>query len=104
MGFHTFLSDPEGALKRRLTRWQYEHVLDAVQQRLDANPNAMRQRRETVEVATTSGYLHARPNTSERAQAGRGDFSLKRTVTWNYPRGAYGASRRWPNCRGRARR
>ena len=26
-----------------------DHVLDAVQQRLDANPNAMRQRRETVE-------------------------------------------------------
>jgi IS5 family transposase len=26
-----------------------EHLLDAVQQRLDANPQAMRQRRETVE-------------------------------------------------------
>jgi transposase len=35
--------------ERRITRWEYEHVLDAVQQRLDANPNAMRQRRETVE-------------------------------------------------------
>jgi hypothetical protein len=35
--------------ERRITRWQHEHVLDAVQQRLDANPNAMRQRRETVE-------------------------------------------------------
>lgn len=35
--------------ERRVTRWDHEHVLDAVQQRLDANPNAMRQRRETVE-------------------------------------------------------
>jgi transposase len=35
--------------ERRITRWEYEQVLEAVQQRLDANPNAMRQRRETVE-------------------------------------------------------
>jgi hypothetical protein len=35
--------------ERRITRWVYEHLLDAVQQRLDANPEAMRQRRETVE-------------------------------------------------------
>jgi len=35
--------------ERRITRWEYEHVLEAVQQRLDANPNAMRVRRETVE-------------------------------------------------------
>ncbi len=30
---------------RRITRWQHEHVLEAVQQRLDENPQAMRQRR-----------------------------------------------------------
>src|SRR5258706_10017542 len=35
--------------ERRITRWQHEHLLEAVQQRLDANPQAMRQRRETVE-------------------------------------------------------
>jgi transposase len=35
--------------ERRITRWENEHVLEAVQQRLDANPEAMRQRRETVE-------------------------------------------------------
>jgi transposase len=35
--------------ERRITRWEHEHLLDAVQQRLDANPLAMRQRRETVE-------------------------------------------------------
>jgi hypothetical protein len=35
--------------ERRITRWEHEHVLEAVQQRLDENPQAMRQRRETVE-------------------------------------------------------
>ena len=29
--------------------WEHEHVLEAVQRRLDENPQAMRQRRETVE-------------------------------------------------------
>jgi transposase len=36
-------------LERRITRWEHEHLVDAVQQRLDANPLAMRLRRETVE-------------------------------------------------------
>jgi hypothetical protein len=35
--------------QRRITRCEHEHLLEAVQQRLDANPQAMRQRRETVE-------------------------------------------------------
>ena len=35
--------------ERRITRWEHEHVLETVQRRLDANPQAMRQRRETVE-------------------------------------------------------
>ena len=35
--------------ERRITRWEHEHLLEAVQQRLDSNPRAMRQRRETVE-------------------------------------------------------
>jgi hypothetical protein len=35
--------------QRRITRWEHEHVLEAVQQRLDENPQAMRVRRETVE-------------------------------------------------------
>ena len=37
------------APERRVTRWEHEHVLEAVQQRLDRNPHAMRQRRETAE-------------------------------------------------------
>jgi transposase len=36
-------------VQRRITRWEHEHVLEAVQRRLDENPQAMRQRRETVE-------------------------------------------------------
>jgi transposase len=35
--------------ERRISRWEHEDVLEAVQQRLDKNPQAMRQRRETVE-------------------------------------------------------
>ena len=35
--------------QRRITRWEHEHVLEAAQKRLDQNPQAMRQRRETVE-------------------------------------------------------
>jgi transposase len=45
------------ALKRRcttgtqrvVTRWEHEHLVEDVQRRLDENPQAMRQRRETVE-------------------------------------------------------
>jgi transposase len=35
--------------QRRITRWDHEHVLEAVQRRLDEHPEKMRQRRETVE-------------------------------------------------------
>ncbi len=35
--------------ERRIARWEHEHVLEAVQKRLDKNPQAMRQRRETAE-------------------------------------------------------
>ena len=37
------------AKERRITRWEHEHILEAVQRRLDEHPKAMRQRRETVE-------------------------------------------------------
>jgi transposase len=36
-------------VQRRITRWEHEHVLEAVQKRLDEHPEKMRQRRETVE-------------------------------------------------------
>ncbi len=35
--------------ERRVARWEHEHLLEAVQRRLDENPDKMRQRRETVE-------------------------------------------------------
>ena len=35
--------------ERRIARWEHEHVLEAVQRRLDEHPEKMRQRRETVE-------------------------------------------------------
>ena len=35
--------------ERRITRWVHEHLVEEVQTRLDANPDLMRVRRETVE-------------------------------------------------------
>ena len=35
--------------QRRVSRWEHEEVLEAVQRRLDEHPEKMRQRRETVE-------------------------------------------------------
>src|SRR5262245_21572779 len=36
-------------VQRRIADWEHEHVLEAVRKRLDKNPQAMRQRRETAE-------------------------------------------------------
>jgi transposase len=49
--------------QRRITRWEHEHILDAVQRRLDEHPEKMRQRRETVEhpfgtIKTRMGATH----------------------------------------------
>ena len=49
--------------ERRVSRWEHEEVLEAVQRRLDENPEAMRQRRETVEhpfgtIKTRMGATH----------------------------------------------
>jgi hypothetical protein len=35
--------------ERRITRWEHEEIVEAVQERLDKNTDAMRTRRETVE-------------------------------------------------------
>jgi hypothetical protein len=48
--------------QRRIRRWEHEHLLEAVQHRLDANPQAMRQRRETVEQPF--GTIKARMGTT----------------------------------------
>ena len=49
--------------ERRITRWEHEHVLEAVQRRLDEHPEKMRQRRETVEhpfgtIKARMGAIH----------------------------------------------
>ena len=49
--------------ERRISRWEHEDVLDAVQTRLDENPGKMKQRRETVEhpfgtIKYWMGYTH----------------------------------------------
>ena len=51
------------AKERRITRWEHEPILEAVQRRLDDNPQAMRQRRETVEhpfgtIKARMGAMH----------------------------------------------
>jgi transposase len=49
--------------QRKVTRWEYEDVLDAMQARLDLAPDSMRLRRETVEhpygtIKLWMGYNH----------------------------------------------
>ena len=45
--------------ERRITRREHEHLVEAVQQRLDEHPEKMRQRRETVEhpFGTTKSWM-----------------------------------------------
>jgi len=62
------------AVQRRITRWEHEHVLEAVQGRLDENPQAMRQRRETVEhpfgtIKARMGATHFLTKTLPRVAA-----------------------------------
>ncbi len=57
--------------ERRISRWQHEHVLEAVEQRLDEHPQAMRQRRQTVEhpfgtIKAWMGATHFQMRTLKR--------------------------------------
>ncbi len=57
--------------ERRITRWEHEHVLETVQQRLDEHPEKMRTRRETVEhpfgtIKYWMGYTHFQMKTLKR--------------------------------------
>jgi transposase len=57
--------------EHRITRWEHEHVLEAVQQRLDEHPEKMRTRRETVEhpfgtIKYWMGYTHFQMRTLKR--------------------------------------
>ena len=62
------------AVQRRITRWEHEHVLEAVQRRLDEDPRAMRRRRETVEhpfgtIKARMGATHFLMKTLQRVAA-----------------------------------
>ncbi len=57
--------------ERRITRWEHEHILEAVQRRLDEHPEKMRQRRETVEhpfgtIKYWMGYTHFQTKTLKK--------------------------------------
>lgn len=57
--------------ERRVTRWEHEDVIEAMQKRLDANPDAMRIRRQTVEhpfatLKARMGYTHFLMKTKPR--------------------------------------
>jgi hypothetical protein len=57
--------------ERRITRWEHEHVLEAVQKRLDEHPEKMRERRETVEhpfgtIKSWMGSTHFQMKTLKR--------------------------------------
>jgi transposase len=57
--------------ERRIRRWEHEHVLEAVEQRLYEHPEKMRQRRETVEhpfgtIKSWMGSTHFQMRTLRR--------------------------------------
>ena len=57
--------------ERRITRWEHEHVLEAVERRLDEQPQKMRTRRETVEhpfgtIKSWMGATHFQMRTLQR--------------------------------------
>ncbi len=56
---------------RRVARWEHEHVVEALEQRLDKEPERMRVRRETVEhpfgtIKSWMGYTHFQMKTLPR--------------------------------------
>ena len=58
---------------RRVTRWEHEAVLEAVPARLDAEPEAIRLRRQTVEhpfgtIKSWMGYTHFLTKTLPRVK------------------------------------
>ena len=75
--------------ERRITRWEHEYVLDAVERRLDENPDAMRQRRQTVEhpfgtIKCWMGSTHFQMKTLKRVSTEMAlhvlAYNLKRVI------------------------
>ena len=76
--------------ERRITRWEHEHILEDVQQRLDEHPETMRRRRETVEhpfgtIKDWMGYTHFQMKTLKRVGTEMAlhvlAYNLKRVMT-----------------------
>jgi transposase len=74
---------------RRIRRWEHEAVIDAVQERLDRNPDAMRVRRATVEhsfgtLKAWMGATHFKTRTLEKVKTEMSlhvlAYNLKRVI------------------------
>jgi hypothetical protein len=73
--------------ERRVSRWEHEAVVDAVQARLDREPERMKARRETVEhpygtIKSWMGYTHFQTRTLEKVST---EMSLH-VLTYNMKR------------------
>jgi hypothetical protein len=71
-------------VQRRITRWEHEQVLEAAQARLDADPEAMRRRRETVEhpfgtIKARMGATHFLMKTLPRVGAEKSAMACRST-------------------------
>ncbi len=75
--------------ERRVSRWEHEHVLEAVQRRLDEHPEMMRRRRETVEhpfgtIKSWMGSTHFQMKTLPRVRTEMAlhvlAYNLKRVI------------------------
>ena len=60
--------------ERRIRRWEHEHVLEAVERRLDENPEKMRTRRQTAEhpfgtIKAWMGHTHFQMKTLKKVRA-----------------------------------
>src|ERR1700756_2820798 len=74
--------------ERRITRWEHEHILEAVQRRLDEHPEKMRQRRETVEhpFGTIKARMGATHFLMKTLPTGRQRDGATRTRLQSHPR------------------
>jgi hypothetical protein len=77
------------SVERRITRWEHEAVIDAMQERLDRKPKAMRIRRATVEHAFGTlkawmGATHFQTRTLEKVRTEMSlhvlAYNLKRAI------------------------
>ena len=75
--------------ERRIKRWEHESVIDAMQERLDRRPDAMRIRRATVEhpfgtLKAWMGATHFRTRTLEKVKTEMSlhvlAYNLKRVI------------------------